>query len=284
MTEPVAAGCSLAKGLGGTLGVAISPEGDNLYASGAGSHAEAAFARNTNTGALTLLAEPYECVTSDSSGCGAGSNEAAGLTGARRVTVSPDGTNVYLAGQGSSAIVELSRTFTPAVSAISPNSGPEVGGTAVAVSGSGFAAGATVAFGGRPASGATINSAGSITAISPPGSGTAEVTVANAAGTSAATAADRFSYASPPQNVVPAPVLAHTGNVAPVSGSRAGASCPAQTDVRAARHRLRQIPFGTGRQRDPRPGALSSTAPGLHGRHPTGRILRRRVHPLTQGS
>ena len=243
MTEPVAAGCSLAKGLGGTLGVAISPEGDNLYASGAGSHAEAAFARNTNTGALTLLAEPYECVTSDSSGCGAGSNEAAGLTGARRVTVSPDGTNVYLAGQGSSAIVELSRTFTPAVSAISPNSGPEVGGTAVAVSGSGFAAGATVAFGGRPASGATINSAGSITAISPPGSGTAEVTVTNAAGTSAATAADRFSYASPPQNVVPAPVLAHTGNIAPVSGSVL-VRLPGSTEF-VPLTSVKQVPFGT---------------------------------------
>jgi hypothetical protein len=43
----------------------------------------------------------------------------------------------------------------------------------------------------------TMNNAGQITAISPPGTGTVDVTVTTAAGTSASVAADRFTYLNP---------------------------------------------------------------------------------------
>ena len=246
MTEPVKEGCSPARGIAGTLGVAISRDGTNLYASGSGESAEAAFARAPATGALSELAEPYECVTSNSSGCGA--VEAVGLGGARRVAVSPDGTNLYLAGQNASAIVELSRTITPAVSAVSPGTGPEAGGTAVQISGSGFAAGAVVDFGGAPAARATVNSAGSITATSPPGSGTVDVTVTNAAGTSPISPADRFAYAHLPPVVSepepePEPILARSGNLAPISGSVLVRLPGAKAFV--SLNTVRQVPFGT---------------------------------------
>jgi sugar lactone lactonase YvrE len=242
MTESTKEGCSLGRGIAGALGVAISPDGDNLYASGSGESAEAAFARNTATGALTQLAAPRECVTSSSSGCGA--IEAVGLRGARRVTVSPDGTNVYLAGQSSSAIVELSRTITPAVFALSPDTGSEAGGTIVQISGSGFAAGASVDFGPTLASSVTVNSAGSISAISPPGSGIADVTVTNAAGTSVITAADRFSYIHPTSVASePEPVLASTGNLAPISG-RVLVRLPG-TKAFVPLNSVKQVPFGT---------------------------------------
>jgi DNA-binding beta-propeller fold protein YncE len=101
-----------AVGIDGPLGVAISPDGENLYASGAGDSAEASFAVNAATGALTQLASPYNCITTNSSGCGA--NDATGLDGARRLVVSPDGKDVYVAGQDDSAVVELARTPQPA--------------------------------------------------------------------------------------------------------------------------------------------------------------------------
>ena len=62
-----------------------------------------------NREASPQLPEPHECVTSNSSGCGKGSTELIGLDGPRRLTVSPDGLNVYVAGQSASTVVELDR-------------------------------------------------------------------------------------------------------------------------------------------------------------------------------
>jgi hypothetical protein len=61
MKAPVEEGCTEAKGLERTLGVAISPGGENVYASSAFEDDEAAFTRNAETGALTQLPAPYEC-------------------------------------------------------------------------------------------------------------------------------------------------------------------------------------------------------------------------------
>lgn len=195
--------CSVAKGIKEALGVAISPDGENLYVSGPGESAEAAFVRNVATGALTQLAEPAECVTANASGCGgAGSlaefNERKGLEGARRVTVSPDGTNVYVAGQSAHAIVELARTVKPAVSAIVPVRGGTTGKTAVTIRGSGFREGDAVQFGSEPAVNVTVHAADWITAESPAGSGVQHVAIVNPAGESAHTAKDQFTYTNVP--------------------------------------------------------------------------------------
>jgi DNA-binding beta-propeller fold protein YncE len=195
--------CTTATGIANPLGVAISPDGENVYVSGSGEESEAAFARNGETGALTQLASPYECVTSRLSGCGAGSTGVVGLEGggyaARRVTVSPDGTNVYVAGQTAGTVVELARAMTPTVSEVSPSTGSEAGNTEVTIKGSGFATGATVSFGGRAALSVTVNSANSITATSPPGSlgSSVDVTVSNSTATSATSAADQYVYVPP---------------------------------------------------------------------------------------
>ncbi len=119
-------------GLSAPLGVAISPDGANVYVSGAGSNAEAAFTRNPSTGTLTQLASPFDCITDDSSGCG--QVGATGLAGARRVTVSPDGKNVYVAGQNSNSIAALSRAPGGADLALSVSGAP-----ATATSGASFA-------------------------------------------------------------------------------------------------------------------------------------------------
>jgi large repetitive protein len=78
-------------------------------------------------------------------------------------------------------------------------SGGGTNGTAVTITGSNFAAGDTVAFGGQAATGVTVNSATSVTATAPAGNsqkvgGTVDVTVTGPGGTSAVSPADEFTY------------------------------------------------------------------------------------------
>ena len=84
----------------------------------------------------------------------------------------------------------------PSVTSISPTSGPTAGGTSVTINGANFT-GATVKFGSSPAT-ITSNIGTQMVVASPPGSGAVDVTVTNAGGTSATSAADRFTYTSPP--------------------------------------------------------------------------------------
>jgi hypothetical protein len=86
----------------------------------------------------------------------------------------------------------------PAVTSISPNGGPPAGGTSVTITGTNLTGASAVAFGGSAATQFTVNSATSITATSPAEAvGTVDVTVTTRNGTSATSAADHFSYASP---------------------------------------------------------------------------------------
>jgi DNA-binding beta-propeller fold protein YncE len=251
---PLEAGCTEAKGVEEALGVAISPGGEDVYASSPFEDDEAAFERNAETGVLTQLPAPYECAgKSETEGVidnECGTQGIHGIAGARRVTVSPDGMNLYVAGQNDHALVELARAVTPSVSSVSPASGPAAGGTTVTIAGSGFVEGAVVDFGATPSASVTVNSASSITAISPAGSGTVDVTVSTYAGT--ASAADQFTYSPPPISslpgvsvplIVPPPVLAVSGNVAPISG-KVLVRVPGSKSF-VALSSLREIPFGT---------------------------------------
>jgi outer membrane protein assembly factor BamB len=83
----------------------------------------------------------------------------------------------------------------PAVSAVSPKTGPGAGGTSVTVTGTNLSGASAVHFGAAAAI-FSVKSATTITATSPPGSGTVNVTVTTPGGTSASVAADLFSYAT----------------------------------------------------------------------------------------
>jgi hypothetical protein len=84
----------------------------------------------------------------------------------------------------------------PVVSNVNPNSGPPAGGTSVIITGANFFGVKAVRFGGNPAS-FVVNNLNQITATSPAGTGTVDVTVTTPGGTSAISVADQFSYAVP---------------------------------------------------------------------------------------
>jgi hypothetical protein len=82
-----------------------------------------------------------------------------------------------------------------AVTGLSPSSGPTGGGTSVAVTGTDFIDVVNVYFGIWPATSFTVNSSTSITAVAPPQeSGTLDVTVIRAEGTSPVTGSDQYTY------------------------------------------------------------------------------------------
>jgi alpha-tubulin suppressor-like RCC1 family protein len=107
----------------------------------------------------------------------------------------------------------------PSVTKIEPNHGGAAGGTSVTITGTGFTGATSVKFGANSASSFTVNSPTSITAISAPGTGTADVTVANPNGTSPTTEADRFTYGPTVTKVEPTSGPASGGTTVTITGT-----------------------------------------------------------------
>ena len=104
-------------------------------------------------------------------------------------------------GSGSNAptytapVPQATSTITPAptVTGVNPSSGTPAGGTSVVITGSDLGTASAVDFGDTPAT-VTADSATSITATSPPGTGTVDITVTTPDGTSDTSSADQFTY------------------------------------------------------------------------------------------
>jgi hypothetical protein len=110
-----------------------------------------------------------------------------------------NGNEVYNAS--SNAYLVLAPTFTPAprVTSVSPASGSAVGGTSVAITGTGFTGATTVSFGGAAATSYVVASDNSITAVTPATSaGTVDVTVTTAGGANTPSVADEFTFIAVP--------------------------------------------------------------------------------------
>ena len=101
------------------------------------------------------------------------------------------------------------------VTGVSPTSGPASGGNTVTITGSGFTSDSVAKFGSNSWLGGSINGNGtSITASVPPGSiGTVDVTVTNAAGTSATSSVDKYAYTASTPTI---------SSISPTSGGLAG--------------------------------------------------------------
>lgn len=82
----------------------------------------------------------------------------------------------------------------PAVTTVSPAVGPSSGGGAVTISGIGLGGADAVSFGSQPAASFTVESQSTILATAPAGTGTVNVTVTTASGTSPIVTADRYTY------------------------------------------------------------------------------------------
>jgi hypothetical protein len=129
------------------------------------------------------------------------------VTGALQATV---GGNVY---QGAAYVFGSASAPTPAITGISPSSGPSAGGTSVTITGSGFTGATRVAFGGVVATSFSVVSDTQITAVSPAQSGAHYVVVTGRGGTSPTVTAAIYTYTSA------APAI--TG-ISPSSGPPAG--------------------------------------------------------------
>jgi hypothetical protein len=124
-------------------------------------------------------------------------------SGSSITATSPAGTGTVdvtvTSPSGTSPISGADRfTYGPTVTKVEPNVGPAAGGTSVTITGTGFAGATAVKFESTNVTSFTVNSATSITAVSPAGTGVVDVTVNNTWGTSATSSADRFSYEPPP--------------------------------------------------------------------------------------
>lgn len=119
-------------------------------------------------------------------------------------------------------------TFTytppPAVSSVSPDTGPSAGGTTVTVSGTGFTNATAVDFSGTPATSFSVVSATELTAVAPVGSGVEDVTVTTPSGTSVTSASDEFTYPMSPvvTSVIPAYIAESGGTSLTLGGSDLG--------------------------------------------------------------
>jgi IPT/TIG domain-containing protein len=88
-------------------------------------------------------------------------------------------------------------TNAPIVTGVNPGQGAPAGGTSVTITGLQMTAITGVSFGSTPAASFTQNSSTQITAVSPPGTGTVDIILTNAQGTSVPGLLDQFSYTSP---------------------------------------------------------------------------------------
>ncbi|UCD98312.1 MAG: beta-propeller fold lactonase family protein [Chloroflexota bacterium] len=102
--------CTLGIALVGPRAVALSPDGKHVYVAASGSAAVSIFSRDQLTGALTQLSGIDGCIseTGSSGACADGR----ALDGARYITVSPDGNNVYVASFFSDAVAVFSRNLS----------------------------------------------------------------------------------------------------------------------------------------------------------------------------
>jgi len=172
--------------------------------------------------------------------------------------VSPAGTgvvNVTVTSPIATSATSAADLFTygPLVSSISPTSGPATGGTLVTITGLEFTGATAVDFGPTPAESFTVVSSTSITAVSPAGTGTVDVTVTALGATSPTSTADLFTYAPTVTGISPTQGAAGGGTFVTITGTGfAGATAvdfgttAAAFEIESATLILAESPAGTG--------------------------------------
>lgn len=124
----------------------------------------------------------------------------------------------------------------PAITLISPAAGSPSGGTTVTISGGNLIGVTSVKFGATNAVSFNVDSATQITATSPSGSGTVDITVTNAAGTSSISPATRFTYISPPVANAVGATVAHGSSANPITLNITGGAATSVSVASPASH------------------------------------------------
>ena len=188
--------------------VALSSDGNTALIGGPGD--------NEDTGAAWMLARSSEGVWAQEGAklaAKTGEESEKGAFGSS-VALSSDGYTELAGGPADNTNTGAVWAFVnpPTVSGVSPDRGPEAGGSSVTITGTNLDEAAAVEFGSSGATSFEVISPTSITAIAPAGTSTVDVIVTTSGGASATSSADRFSY-------VPAPTVTE---VSPNKGPLAG--------------------------------------------------------------
>lgn len=123
------------------------------------------------------------------------------------------------AGEEYSLAYGVATQLPPFVTGVSPERGTPAGGTTVNITGSDFDEVTAVKFGSADAASFKVNAEASITAVSPAGTGTVDVTVETKAGVSPATTADHFTYGPTITRLEPNTGPAVGGSTVTITGS-----------------------------------------------------------------
>jgi alpha-tubulin suppressor-like RCC1 family protein len=107
----------------------------------------------------------------------------------------------------------------PSIKKLSAKRGPGAGGTTVTITGTRFEGVTAVSFGASAAREFTVNSATSITAVSPEGAGTVDVTVTTIGGTSAIVKGDEFGFVPTVEGVAPSSGAPAGGTEVTITGA-----------------------------------------------------------------
>lgn len=112
-------------------------------------------------------------------------------------------------------------TELPTVTKIEPASGPEAGGQSVWIKGAHFTGATEVKFGSSTPETWFVETEGSIEAVTPPGTGTVDVTVTTPEGTNTTSPADQYSYVARPvvTGIEPHEGLEGGGTVVKITGA-----------------------------------------------------------------
>jgi phage gpG-like protein len=184
----------------GSFGSSVALSSDGIVALVGGP------ADNTNIGAAWLFARSEAGAWALQGGKLTGSGEEGEGQFGGSVVLSSDGNTALVGGPAENSNIGAAWAFAnpPSVGSVSPDEGPQAGGTSVTITGTNFNEATVVEFGSGGATSFEVTSASTITAVAPVGSGTVDVSVTTSGGTSATSAADKFDYVPVPTVVTEA--------------------------------------------------------------------------------
>ena len=97
---------NIVTGLGGASSVEVSPDGQHVYVTGETDNSIVVFSRDSSTGQLTFVEKLVD------GGIDSMSNTVENLSAPVSVSISPEGTKVYVAASGSNAVTVFARDFS----------------------------------------------------------------------------------------------------------------------------------------------------------------------------